>query len=221
MKKLIFFLMLLATACGASPTDQTVPATPLVIKVHATAAARFWQDALFVCAAQYPVVLVLSDPVSADISLRVGEPRNLASPAFQLGWEEIMVVVNTTRPSRQLNIDQVGALFSGRIKEWSEIDPGETGVVKVWVFAPGEDAQQVFAQSLKEGPIFSGARLAGSPEEMSQAVAADRNAVGILSRRWQTENTSTVYVAATVPVLAVTPSEPQGIAKDLLACLQG
>jgi hypothetical protein len=56
---------------------------------------------------------------------------------------------------------------------------------------------------------------------MSRAIANDPNAVGILSRRWKTEDVSDVYVAASAPVLAITPSEPQGVIKDLLACLQG
>lgn len=226
MKKTLLSLLLFVTACGAAPIDNAHPAdimtpTPVVVRVYATAAAQAWQTELFDCATKQSAALVLSDPGSADILLRIGEPLNLSMPAFQLGWEEIVVIVNKVHPFGQLQTEQATELFTGEISDWSQITPTETGPVKVWVFAAGDDVQQVFSKTLAGKPIVSGARLATSPEEMSQAVANDPNAVGILSRHWKTGNVSDAYVATSAPVLAITPSEPQGVVKDLLACLQG
>lgn len=227
LKKILFCLLFFVTACSAPPADNAaLTPSPVVVKVHATTAAQAWQSELFDCAARYAVVLVLSDPGSADISLRIGEPENLSIPAFQLGLEEILVVVNQARSSKQLQVKQVVQLFTGEIRDWSDVTHStytvqNGGTVQVWVFSNGEDVQQVFATWLAGRPVVSGARLAASPEAMVRAIADDPNAVGILSRHWKTENISDVYVAASAPVLAVTPSEPQGIVKDLLACLQG
>lgn len=231
LKKILLCLLLLVTACGAPPADNAaLTSSPVVVTIHATAAAQAWQSELFDCAAKHAVVLVLSDPGSADISLRVGEPQNLSLPAFQLGSEEILVVVNPARSSMQLQAEQVVQLFTGEINDWSQVTSTSSGVqnagtqggaVQVWLFSDGEDVQQVFATWLAGRSVVSGARLAASPQAMVRAIADDPNAVGILSRHWKTENVSDVYVAASAPVLAVTPSEPQGIVKDLLACLQG
>lgn len=227
LKKILFCFLLLLTACAAPPSENAaLTSSPVVVKIHATAAAQAWQSELFDCAANHAAVLVLSDPGSADILLRVGEPQNLSLPAFQLGSEEILVVVNPARSSRQLQVEQVVQLFTGEISDWSQVTPSISdvqngGTVRVWVFSDGEDVQQVFATWLAGSPVVSGARLAASPEAMVRAIADDPNAVGILSRHWKTESVSDVYVAASAPVLAVTPSEPQGIVKDLLACLQG
>jgi hypothetical protein len=228
MKKIMLCLMLFVTACGATPIDAPHPTPTLaVIKVYATAAAQPWQAELFNCAAKQSAALVLSDPGSADILLRIGEPQNLSMPAFQLGWEEIVVIVNKVHSFGQLQTEQAAELFTGEISDWSQITPlsppmqGERGAVQVWVFAAGEDVQQVFAKTLAGKPIVSSARLATGPEEMSQAIANDPNAVGILSRHWKTGNVSDAYVAASAPVLAITPFEPEGVVKDLLACLQG
>jgi DNA-binding transcriptional LysR family regulator len=220
MKKTLLCLLLFVTACGAAPVDNPSP-TLTVIKVYATAATQSWQTELFGCATKQSVALVLSDPGSADIVLRIGEPQNLSMPAFQLGWEEIVVIVNKAHSFAQLQTEQATQLFTGEISAWSQINPSETGPVQVWVFAPEDDTQQVFAKTLAGKPIVSSARLATSPAEMSQAIANDPNAVGILSRHWKTGNVSDVYVAASAPVLAITRSEPQGVVKDLLACLQG
>ena len=35
-----------------------------------------------------------------------------------------------------------------------------------------------------------------------------------------TDQLRELFVAATVPVLALTPSEPEGIVRDLIACMQ-
>ncbi len=220
MKKFLLCILLFATACGAAPPEQPTP-TLAVVRLYATAATQAWQTELFDCAAKQSAALVLSDPGSADIILRIGEPHNLSMPAFQLGWEEILVIVNKTHSFDRLKTEQAAELFTGEISDWSQISPTETGAVQVWVFDAGEDAQQVFATTLAGKPVVSSARLVTSPEEMSRAIANDPNAVGILSRRWKTENVSDVYVAASAPVLAITPSEPQGVVKDLLACLQG
>ena len=220
MKKILLSILLLLTACGAPASNQPT-ATPTVIKVYATAATQSWQTAMFKCAGQQSVVLTLSDPGSADVTLRMGEPQNLSMPAFQLGYEEVLVVVNKSHSFQQLRTEQVTELFTGAITDWSQITPTETGIVQVWVFPEGEDAQQVFATTLAGKPVISNARLAASPEEMSRAIANDPNAIGILSRRWKTENLKDVYVAASAPILAITPAEPQGMLKNLLACLQG
>jgi len=73
---------------------------------------------------------------------------------------------------------------------------------------------------MQGGTVTSLAQLATNPDEVYQAIADDVNAIGILPRSWKAENVQEVYVAATVPVLAIIPSEEQGVTADLLACLQ-
>lgn len=166
-------------------------------------------------------MVMLSDPGSADVLLHMGEPANLSMQAFQLGWDEVRVVVNKSHSFQQLRTEQVTGLFTGTISDWSQVAETETGAVQVWVFADGDDMQQVFAKTLAGKPISSTARLATSPQEMSDAISNDPHAVGILPGRWKTGNLANVYVAATAPILAITPSAPQDTIKDLLACLQG
>jgi hypothetical protein len=46
------------------------------------------------------------------------------------------------------------------------------------------------------------------------------NTVGILPKHWKAGDARVVFSAGTVPVLALTKSEPEGVVKSLLACLQ-
>jgi hypothetical protein len=217
MLKNFAILLLLLGACAPAPAD-----TPPVVSVYASPATQAWLVELYDCAAQQSLLLRLADSsIDADIVLRIGEPANLSTPAFQLDTEELLVVVNRVHPFNILSAEQVRGLFTGQIEDWSQIEASKTGKVQVWVFAQGQDVQEVFAKTLGGSPVVSSARLAVSPEAMSQAVANDENAIGILPRHWKMGNVADVYVAATVPVLAITPSEPQGALINLLACLQG
>jgi len=93
--------------------------------------------------------------------------------------------------------------------------------VQVWVYAAEEDVQEVFDQVVMEGRIVtSSARLAVNPQQMSDTLVHESNAVGILSRHWKVGDARNVYLVASVPVLAQTDLGPQDVVKELIACLQ-
>jgi hypothetical protein len=69
-------------------------------------------------------------------------------------------------------------------------------------------------------PVTSLARLAASPQQMSDILNSEKNAVGLLPRHWQAGAAREVFRLADAPVLALTQSEPQGSIKTLIACLQ-
>jgi hypothetical protein len=68
--------------------------------------------------------------------------------------------------------------------------------------------------------VMSSARLAVNPQQMSDTLVNQPNTVGILPRHWKAGDVRDVYLVATVPVLAISQNEPEGVIKELLACLQ-
>ena len=93
--------------------------------------------------------------------------------------------------------------------------------VQVWVYASDEDVQVVFDQFVMEGrSVTPAARLAVNPQQMSDILVKEANAVGILPRQWKVGDVRDVYLVATVPVLAIVQNEAEGVIKELLACLQ-
>ena len=142
----------------------------------------------------------------------MGEPEKLLSPAYQIDEEEILVVTHRESPVQNLSLEEAGALFAGRG------DPA----VQVWVYASETDVQKVFDQFvMAERSVTSSARLAVNPQEMSDMLVNESNAVGILPRHWKVgDDVREVFSVATVPVLAITQAEPESVIKELLACLQ-
>lgn len=193
--------------------------TPQVVSVYATSAAYPWLRGLYDCA-PVSIALKLSDPGSSEINLRLGEPAVLTSPAFQVGTDDILVVVEPQTAVGPLTLDQVRQLFSGQVTRWKEVG-GADMPVQVWTYSPGEDVQSVFDRLVMQGQsITSLARLAVSSQAMSDSVGSVPGSIGVLPRRWKAGNTKEALTVASVPVLALTQSAPQGVIRDLLSCLQ-
>ncbi len=153
----------------------------------------------------------VDDPSNAAITLRVGEPQSLSSPAYQIDTEEILVVTQRQSPVQNLSLEEARALFAG------QGDPA----VQVWVYASGVDVQDAFNRSVMQGQnIAPSARLAVDPQQMSDTLVNEPDTVGILPRHWKVGDAREVLSVGTVPVLAITHNEPQGTIKQLIACLQ-
>jgi hypothetical protein len=204
-------LFLLSSFLAFSCSTSTPSVTPQLVTVYSTSAAQPWLPQLYECAGNSAVLSRVDDPSAAKIILRVGEPTFLDSPAFQIDTEEILIVTHRQSPVQNLTLEEARALFAGRG------DPS----VRVWVYAPGEDVQEVFEQIVMEGRnVTASARLAVNPQQMSDTLLNESNSVGILPRHWKVGDAREVFSVATVPVLVITSSKPQGVIQELIACLQ-
>ena len=205
------FLFLISSFLLFSCSTNTPQSTPQVVTVYSTSAAQPWLSDLYACASSATVISRVDDSSSVDLILRVGEPNFLASTAYQIDTEEILIVTHRQSPVQNLTFEEARALFAGR---------GDTAV-QVWVYASEEDVQGVFDQFVMERrAVTLSARLAVNPQQMSDTLVNEPNSVGILPRHWKMGDVREVFSVATVPVLAITQSEPQGVIKELIACLQ-
>ena len=205
--KRIFFLFLLSSFLFACAPATSSPLR--IVDVYASPSASSFLDELYACADVSFVTLNLTSD-SPDLSLRLGLLDGWAGPVFQVGTDEIVVAANLQSLLPSLTLEQVQTIFAGQ-------NPS----VQVWGYASAEDTQRIFESAIMDGrSVTSFARLAVSPMHMVEALTADPNAVGILPRRWMTSQLRELFAAASVPVLALTPSEPEGVIRDLIACMQ-
>jgi hypothetical protein len=206
--KRISLLIILLSFFISSCAPTTV--TPQIVTVYATPAAQPWLTELYGCANAASVILTIT-PESPQIYLRVGAPQGLSTPSFQIDSEDILIVVNRTSPIQNLTLEQARALFAGQ---------GDAALQR-WVYDHDQDVQEIFEQTVMGGrSIVSSAKVAAAPQQMSDRLMADPVAVGILPRHWKMGDARDVYTIPSVPVLAITPTEPQGSVRDLIACMQ-
>lgn len=205
----LFFLLASILLFSCAPSVQT-PSQAEVISVFFTPAAQPWMSDLFACANEQPVTLKVSVE-SPEITLRLGEPETLLSPAYQIDEEEILIVVHQESPVQKLSLEEAQVLFAGL---------GDVQA-QVWEFSSEEDVQILFDQLVMKGRgVSSFARLAASPQEMSDVLSSESTAVGILPKHWVAGNVRAVYSAGMVPVLAITKLQPQSGVGKLISCLQ-
>ena len=209
MKKISFYLLSSFILFSCTPATQPTSQTE-VVTVYADSAAEPWRSELFACANDLSVVLNISAQ-APEIYLRLGEPEMLVSPAYQIDEEEILIVTHRESLLQSLSLEEAQALFAGQ---------GDASV-QVWVYSSDADMQILFDQLVMKGrSVTSFARLAVSPQEMSDVLNSDSSVVGILPRRWKMGNVREVYSAGMAPVLAITKDEPRGVVSELIGCLQ-
>jgi len=208
-------VLILLTACASSPPE----AKPGALNVYATSAVYPWLSNVYDCA-PHSMVVRLSDPASADLSLRLGLPGQLSGPAFQIGVDDVLVVTHPQIGTDSLTLDQTRQLFAGEITNWQNVGGGNVPV-QVWTFSHAEDVQEFFDHFVMGSrPVTSMARLAVSAQAMSDAVSSNPGSIGLLPRRWKAGNTLEALKISSLPVLALVRGEPQGPLHDLLQCLQ-
>ncbi|MFZ1041143.1 MAG: substrate-binding domain-containing protein [Anaerolineales bacterium] len=212
---LFIFALILLNACGA----QTSQATPQLVKVYVTSAASSRLTDLYNCSTPSTAIL-LSDLQSADITIRLGQPDNLSSPAFQIGTDDVDVIVQSQNSMDSLTADQIHSIFLGQVTDWKDVG-GSDMPIQVWTYAQGEDIQQIFEQNVMNNqPVTSLARLAVSAQNMLDSIANNAGSIGFLPRSLEATNVHDVYKVESEPLLAITKSQPQGVVNDLIACLQ-
>lgn len=209
----IFFLctcaVLFLSGCGGAPA---LPPAPQVINVHATTAAQPWLVQVYGCAETQGTVIRLSAPEAADLRLRIGAPENLDQPGFQIGSETLAIVTRPDSALQSLTLEEARRLFSSF--------PGGQPL-QVWVYAAGEDVQQVFLREIMHGtPVSSLARVAVSPQDMSMKISAASTAVGILPQTLTPATLRVVFRLPETAVLAIPSTAPPKGLGALVACLQ-
>jgi hypothetical protein len=219
--RLLLLCLIGLSACTPGIHTTTVP--PL--QVESTFAAQPWLAAVQKCALPMDVEASLVPAAdlsvgSAEMSMRIGQPVQSNFPSYQIGQEEVQIIVSAASPLTSLTPQQATDLFSGRLQDWQSLD-GTSGSIQLWVFPSGEDVESILTVALLDGsPVSSSARLATSPQEMLQEVAGDPDAVGVLTHSWISNLVRVVDTVATVPVIVTLPGKPQGALETILLCLQ-
>jgi hypothetical protein len=209
-------LALILTLAGCTPLAD---AQRVSLTVYATSAAYPWLETAYDCTPS-DAAIVLSDDPQADLLIRLGEPGQLVTPAYRIGTEEVVIVTHPQAGVGTLTASEAGALFAGQARNWSEVG-GSDQPVEIWAFGPTVDLQLELDRAILHGrPVSSLARLAVTAQHMSDSVGTVPGSIGLLSRRWKAGNTHEALVIATVPVLAITRTEPAGALARLIECMQ-
>lgn len=236
MKKIIFLLALILTACTSPLPSPPPPVTPTLWQVQYTPTLGWILPSLTHCAQEQPGIhLVIHERPApalegkkADFALRWGAPASLIGSATILGEDELVFITHPANPITQVTQSELRNLLAGKITAWSQLQPSAPGeTIKVYAYGSGEDIQNILELTLPNLPTNRETGwLAPDPAAVRQVVASTHSAFGYIPKRWLNATVKSIKVtdlptaSLRQPVLALTTTEPTGLQKNWLLCLQ-
>jgi phosphate transport system substrate-binding protein len=107
--------------------------------------------------------------------------KSIEFGTFPLARDGVTVIVNRANPVASLNLDQVRAVFAGRIGNWRDVG-GEDEAIAVFVRASGSGTASLFDERVLAGAAYAGTAMAlPSDEAIVAAVKARTGAIGYAS----------------------------------------
>ena len=214
----LFFILILI-AC--SPGPSTADVERQVINVYVDPLTAGWLPSLHACADRSPELLISRAPdiVSANLILRVTEDSDMDGVAYQLGEVEFVVAVNIENVVADITVDDVQAIYTGKIYNWGQLG-GDDAPVQLWANPPKTGLNDTL---LGDGNLSTLAKQAQGPGAMRTAIAIDLYAIGFLplADALADENIQIIELEQKnlFPVLANLPEEDQNVL-SLIQCLQ-
>jgi DNA-binding transcriptional LysR family regulator len=240
MKHLLLLGMVFILAACGSPAVATPAPTPEAIRITYPASLQKWMDNLGKCADDYPQIALYvnqanqwtGDLSKDEVALEFTQLTTGFSGFYlsQLGWEQLVVVVNQENSLSNLSSNQLLAIFSGQTSKWPA-DPSQP--IQVWVMTEGDPLRSIFDLIVMRGrSVSSEAMLAPDSVAMLEAVAGNANSIGYLPASWLTSDDSEFSGKVKIvqledsltshlhqPIIAVTQKEPVGLMREILVCL--
>jgi len=121
-------------------------------------------------------------------ALRAAGAGNMVSPEQEriVAIDSMIVVTHPSNPVEQLDLDQLRGIFSGQIKNWSELG-GPDRAINVIMHQEDAASYEFFMSYLfgDEKPSFMPQGIANDDQEVSNVVYLDRNAIGFVGYAFQ------------------------------------
>jgi hypothetical protein len=236
---LFLIVIYILSACTNAEIVSPAP-TQEAIRVFYPPTMQFWADSLTNCASNNPQIGLYFFPVytpneitGQDILLSLSPDAEAIDQAYlsQVGWDQLVLIVNVSNSTSQLSREGIEQIFSGGVSMWMD---DQTVPIQVWVL-PGDDpSTPVFNSTIMAGqPLTSEAHLAPDSHAMIEAISQNPGAIGFLpktildsSETSQTEDIKIISLPAALntelhlPVVAITQTEPKGFMRELLVCVQ-
>lgn len=101
--------------------------------------------------------------------------------AHVIGLDAVAVVVHPDNPLRSLTLPQIRNVFSGRTADWSRLDSGLSGPIRLMVRNADSGSAETFRALAMEGAaVARSARRFATNADLAAAVSRDPQAIGFL-----------------------------------------
>lgn len=109
-----------------------------------------------------------------------GKFLNQGVVATLVGKDAIAAVVNADNPVSGLTTEQLKGIFTGKIRNWSEVG-GPDLAIKPYIVKKGSATRKVFRKAILGDSDYAGAKVVTPDAKIVTAVARDKGAIGQIS----------------------------------------
>ena len=225
----------LLTACTSVNVEPQPSAELQVLEVQLNPELNWMLSDLNACASSSQGLNLQVDPLpdsqtglsSADLAIFWSSQPPQGNVAYELGSESLQVVVNPANPLESISAESLVTILAGQAVKWSAVESDASlGSIQPWIYPDGLAARSLIDENiLKNTRLDPEILLAPGPQEMLEAMAANPGGIGFLPSGWVDDTVKAVAVSdlpqgMSLPILAVTASQPSGSLRDMLLCLQ-
>ena len=157
---------------GEYTTAHVIP----FYKPEADAVADFLRDSV--------EVIMMSRKITPQ-EHKVFEARELEITTTKIAFDAIALVLNKSNPDTIFNYQQINDIFSGKMKNWKDIDNKKDGEINV-VFDNKNSSTLRYMQEhfCKDGQLPSNWSALKSNPEVIDYVNKNKNAIGVIGVNW-------------------------------------
>ncbi|MFH1221131.1 MAG: substrate-binding domain-containing protein [Candidatus Eisenbacteria bacterium] len=139
-------------------------------------------------------MVIISREVNAEEAASLAAEK-YSPGTFALAKVGIAVIVNPDNPVRELNLDQVGGIYSGRISRWDQVGGGG-GKITPLAMPRNSGTTEVFLRTIGVDTTLSGAlRVLPGSREIADLVAKDPLSVGFVGMNWLSDRVRALALA--------------------------
>ena len=228
-------ILVLAACTSASPQPTQLP-EPSRWQVQITPTLEWMGPLMNACAPVNGLNAILIDQVpfksidttKADISITWGAPSALPPQVFELGRDEIALIVHPANNLQIISNSDWQAVFQGRILKWKTISPDQENLDSIQLIRYDSENDIQITMSAIVGEFSapqSTVQIATLPQAARSFVASNLSALGYIPRRWLDPSVRRIDLETNhpeqmaQPILALINQPPTPEQQQWLQCL--
>ena len=172
---------------------------------------------------------------NADLVVRFGPRTPQEQHVSVLSMDRVIFIININHPLTSISSQSLVKIFLGHYQTWNQvpemasIDPTYDLPIRFFSYGDGSDLTPILSSALMdEENVSQDALYAASWEILQDSVAKTPGGIGYLLESQVSADVLTLLVedqgdlqaGLEQPVIAVTRSEPEGVLRQFLLCLQ-
>jgi phosphate transport system substrate-binding protein len=139
-----------------------------------------------------------------------------------IGYDAIVIFVNSSNPVKSLSRDQVKSIFSGKIRNWREVGGNNDQIQVVTEIIEGKRATiEEFKQLAMDGAAYGPVKEIDKPRDCVEYVSKTKNAVTFASISFKMQGLKMLNYAGSEPTLDNVSSGAYPLSRPLILVSRG